>query len=269
MTLTPDQRKKKIVEVLNQREYADFTYLGQLFGVSEMTIRRDIEFLEKEGIVMRVYGGAKIRSERGYEASIQKRLNTNLQEKQSIAREAAKQIKDGDVIALDGSTTALQVSKFIKDRKNLTVITNNISISIELSTAPHIQTVLLGGFLRQSSLTLVGEMVKQSLNSFYIDKAFISSKAIHYTKGLTDFTVEEGQAKQAMIEKSNQVYILVDRTKFGKASFFQVMSPNEIETIITDQVKPLTIEQKECIKAFRDRGVDVILSHNQREKDGG
>lgn len=269
MTLTPDQRKKKIVEVLKQREYADFSYLGQLFSVSEMTIRRDIEFLEKRGIVMRVYGGAKIRSERGYEASIQKRLNTNLQEKRAIAMEAAKQIQDGDVIALDGSTTALQVSKWIKDRKKLTVITNNISISMELATAPQIQTVLLGGFLRQSSLTLVGEMIKQSLNSFYIDKAFISSKAIHHTKGLTDFTVEEGQAKQAMIEKSNQVYVLVDRTKFGKASFFQVMSPNEIETIITDQLKPLTYEQKECVQAFRDHGATVIKSLGEQEKNGG
>lgn len=264
MALTPDQRKKRIVEILKQHDNAEFSYLGKLFGVSEMTIRRDIEFLEKEGIVMRVYGGAKILSERGYEASIQERLNTNLQEKQAIAIEAAKYINDGDVIALDGSTTALEVSKQIKDRKNLTVITNNISISIELSTAPAIQTILLGGFVRQSSLSLVGEIVKQSLDAFYIDKAFISSKALHQIKGLTDFTVEEGEAKKAMINKSNQVYVLVDHTKLGEDSFFQVMRPEEIDTIITDQMKPLTVAQRECLESLQASGIKVIISdHTQ------
>lgn len=260
MGKTPEQRRKEIIGILKEQDYVDFTYLGELFKVSKMTIRRDIEFLEKKGMVDRVYGGAKLRSEPSYEATIQERLRTNQKEKQAIARQAAKYINDGDVIALDGSTTAIEVSKAIKERKNLTVITNNISIAIELSGVSDIKTVLLGGFVRDSSLTIVGATIGQSLASFYIDKAFISSKALDDTAGLTDFTVEEGEVKQAMIEKSNQVYVLVDHTKLGKLSFFQVMKPEQIEFIITDQVTPLTDEQKRCIQAFQEKGVNVMIS---------
>lgn len=260
MTRTPEQRRKEIIRILKEKDYANFAYLGELFQVSKMTIRRDIEFLEKKGIVDRIYGGVKLRSEPSYEATIQERLKTNQKEKQAIAKQAAKQIDDGDVIALDGSTTALEVSKAIKHRKNLTVITNNISIAIELSTTPDIQTVLLGGFVRDSSLSVVGATVEQSLRSFYIDKAFISSKALDDTAGLTDFTVAEGEAKQAMIKKSNQVYVLVDHTKLGKLSFFQVMNADQVDTIITDQVTPFTAEQKRCVQAFLEKGVNVIIS---------
>lgn len=260
MARTPEQRRNEILRVLKEKDYADFGYLGELFQVSQMTIRRDIERLEKKGMVDRIYGGVKLRTEPSYEATIQERLKTNQREKQAIAKLAAQHIHNGDVIAFDGSTTAIEVSKAIKDRKNLTVITNNISIAIELSTAPDIQTVLLGGFVRNSSLSLVGAVVEQSLRSFYIDKAFISSKALDDEAGLTDFTVAEGEAKKALIQKSNQVYVMVDHTKLGKLSFFQVMNADQIDTIITDQVKPLTAEQKRCIQSFREKGVNVMIS---------
>ncbi|SHF17136.1 transcriptional regulator, DeoR family [Seinonella peptonophila] len=260
MNLTPDQRRNKIIDILEQHDFVDFTYFGQYFNVSEMTIRRDIEYLERAGEVVRVYGGAKLRNDRGYEASIQERLKTNHKEKQVIAKQAAAQIFDGDVIALDGSTTALEVSKLIKDRKNLTVITNNISIAIELSTAVDIQTVLLGGFVRGSSLSLVGAMVEQSLGAFYIDKTFISSRALHYTEGLTDITVEEGEAKKAMVEKSNRVYVLVDHTKLDNLSFFHVIDREKIDVIITDQLVPFTQEQQQLIENFRTDGIEVMIS---------
>lgn len=260
MALTPEQRRVKIIEILKRHDFVDYTYLKDMFNVSEMTIRRDIEQLVKTGEAVRVYGGAKLQIERGYEASIQERLNTNHLEKQSLAEEAAKQINDGDVIALDGSTTALEVSKLIKDRKDLTVITNNISIAIELATSPDITTVLLGGFVRGSSLSLVGAMVEQTLASFYIDKAFISSKALNDKEGLTDITMEEGQAKQAMIDKANHVYVLVDHTKLGNLSFFQVLNIDEIDTVITDQVKPLTTEQTAIIHNLQANGIQVLIA---------
>lgn len=260
MTLSPDRRRKKIIGFLEQHEHADFAQLSKLFNVSEMTIRRDIEQLEKAGEVVRVYGGVRLKPGRIYEASIQERLNLNINEKTQIAQKAAELVCDGDVIALDGSTTALELSKQIKDRKNLTVITNNMSIALELSSSPGIQTVLLGGFLRGSSLTLVGALIESSLSSFFIDKAFISSRALNYSAGLTDITVEEGEVKQAMVKKSNKVYVLVDHTKIAKLAFFHVIEKDQIDKIITDQLVQFTEDQKQCLEDFRASGVDVIIA---------
>lgn len=265
MTHTPYMRRKKIIEVLEQTECVDFSFFSDLFKVSEMTIRRDVEQLEKAGEVVRVYGGVKLRTNRAYEATIQERLNTNKKEKMAIAIKASELIMDGDVIALDASTTALEVSKLIKDRKNLTVVTNNISIAIELSSYKNIKTILLGGFLRGRSLSLIGASLKTFLESMFIDKVFLSSKALNFSEGLTDATVEEGEAKQAMIEKSNQIYVLVDHTKLGKLAFFQVIDKEHIDAIITDQCEPLTLDQEECLQLFRDYGVQVILA-DQNDK---
>ncbi|WP_339060510.1 DeoR/GlpR family DNA-binding transcription regulator [Tepidibacillus marianensis] len=254
----PFVRRKKIVEYLWEHDYADVASLSHLCDVSEMTIRRDLEKLEKDGDVVRVYGGAKIKINSPYEATVEERLNTNRQEKMLIAEKAAELINDGDVIVFDASTSALEVSKLIKDRQRLTVITNNISIAIELSGAANITTILLGGTLRGSSLSLVGASIKKGLEGIFIDKAFISSRALNFEEGLTDITIEEGEAKQALIEKAKRVYVLVDHTKVDKLSFFQVCDKKEIHTIITDGLNELTDEQKQCLENYREYGVEVI-----------
>lgn len=227
-----------------------------------MTIRRDLEKLERDGDIVRVYGGAKIKINSPYEATVEERLNTNKKEKMAIARKAAELIEDGDVIAFDASTTALEVSKLIKDRQRLTVITNNISIAIELSTATHITTMLLGGSLRGTSLSLVGATIRKCLEGIYIDKAFISSRALNFQEGLTDITIEEGEAKQALIEKANKVIVIADHTKLDKLSFFQVCGKERFNTIITDRFEPLTKEQDLTIEAFREYGIEVIVADN-------
>lgn len=260
MSGLPHVRRKKIIEHLWEHDSADVTYLSNLFSVSEMTIRRDLEKLEKDGDVVRVYGGAKIKINSPYEATVEERLNTNKKEKMAIARKAAELIEDGDVIAFDASTTALEVSKLIKNKQMLTVITNNISIAIELSTSVNITTILLGGFLRGTSLSLVGASIKKLLEGKYIDKAFISSRALNFKEGLTDITIEEGEAKQAIIEKANKVYIIADHTKIGKLSFFQVCGKERIDTIITDKLEQLTEEQQEILDDFRKSGIDVIIA---------
>lgn len=257
---SPIKRRKKIISILEGTDYVDVSYLSNLFQVSEMTIRRDLETLEKAGDLIRVHGGAKLKTKRVYEASIEKRLNTNKKEKMAIAREAAKLVEDGDVIAFDASTTALEVSKLIKDREKLTVVTNNISIAIELADAKNIAVILLGGFLRGKSLSLVGASLQTHLHSIYIDKAFISSKALNFSEGLTDATIDEGEAKQALIDKSNQLYVIADHTKLGKLAFFRVCGKEKIDKIITDQLVPLEPEQQNCVNSYREFGTEVIIA---------
>ncbi|RHW35769.1 DeoR/GlpR transcriptional regulator [Neobacillus notoginsengisoli] len=258
MSNVPENRRKKIVSILEESDYAEVSQLSTQFRVSEMTIRRDLEFLEKAGDVIRVYGGVKLKTKRVHEASIEKRLNTNKAEKMAIAREASKLIEDGDVIAFDASTTAYEVSKLIKTKKKLTVVTNNISIAIELSDAEDVTVILLGGFLRGKSLSLVGASLRKYLQSIFIDKAFISSKALNFTEGLTDATIDEGEAKQALIGKSSQVIVLVDHTKLGKLAFFEVCKKDKIDKIITDELETLLPDQEECIECYLSHGIPVI-----------
>jgi DeoR family fructose operon transcriptional repressor len=259
MSNLPHLRRKKIIDILGQNNYAEVSYLSDFFNVSEMTIRRDLEKLKKEGEISRIHGGATLKTEKSYEATIEERININKKEKMAIAKKALELIEDGDVIAFDASTTALEISRLLKDKK-LTVITNNIGIAIELSDATQITVILLGGFLRGKSLSLVGASLKKSLESLYIDKVFISSKALSFREGLTDATIEEGEAKQAMIAKANKVYVIVDHTKINKVAFFKVCEKDKIDKVITDRLEPLTEEQEECLQDFRDQGIEVVLA---------
>ncbi|WP_270180281.1 DeoR/GlpR family DNA-binding transcription regulator [Alkalihalobacillus sp. CinArs1] len=260
MSNSPVNRRKQIIDILGQTDYADVTYLSNVFNVSEMTIRRDIDRLEKDNEVIRVYGGVKLKTKRLYEASIEERLKSNHSEKMAIARIAAGLINDGDVIAFDASTTALEVSKLIKDKEKLTVVTNNISIAIELSDTPGIAVILLGGFLRDKSLSLVGPSIKKFLESIYIDKAFFSAKALNFHEGLTDSTIDEGEAKQAMIEKTSQLNVIADRSKLGCVSFFKICGKERIDRIITDELEPYTPKQKECVTSYKTYGTEVVIA---------
>lgn len=262
MNYLPQDRRDEIINILKSKEYAEIPYLSQKFNVSEMTIRRDIEKLENLGKVIRVYGGVRLKEirEREYEGSVDERKHINSEEKKAIAREAAKFIEDGDVIAFDASTTALEVSLQIKFKKKVTVVTNNITIAVELAEDPEITIILLGGFLRRTSLSLTGSLITKYLDSIYIDKAFISSKAINFNDGMTDSLMDEGEAKQALLLRSNQLYALCDNSKIDTLAFFKVCPANRISTLITDSFEQMTEEQKECIESFKQIGVNVVIA---------
>ncbi|EGA90838.1 DeoR family transcriptional regulator [Planococcus donghaensis MPA1U2] len=256
----PLERQKNILTVLEKKDYAEVSYLSQKFNVSEMTIRRDLEKLEKEGELIRVLGGAKLSTKKVYEGTVDERLSTNLTEKRQIASVAVSLIENGDVIAFDASTSALEVSKRLKGFESLTVVTNNISIAVELASEKGITVILLGGYVRGKSLSTIGGSLSQYLQSINIDKCFISSKAISFEEGLTDATIDEGEAKQAMIRKSNQVIVLADHTKLDTVAFFQVCPSNSIQTIITDKPENPTSAETTCIERFQESGTTIYLA---------
>lgn len=256
----PLERQKGILTVLEKKDYAEVSYLSQEFNVSEMTIRRDLEKLEKEGELIRVLGGAKLSTKKVYEGTVDERLSTNLAEKRKIAVMAVSLIEDGDVIAFDASTSALEVSKRLKGFESLTVVTNNISIAVELASEKGITVILLGGYVRGKSLSTIGGSLVQYLQSINIDKCFISSKAISFEEGLTDATIDEGEAKQAMIRKSNQVIVLADHTKLETVAFFQVCPASSIQIIVTDKPENPTDAQIASISQFKMNGTTIYTA---------
>ncbi|MED3785999.1 DeoR/GlpR family DNA-binding transcription regulator [Peribacillus frigoritolerans] len=228
------QRHQKIVELVNERSSIRVTELSEIFSVTEETIRRDLEKLEKETKLKRSHGGAVSLQEDDSEIHFSERVITNVNEKKVIAYEAAKRIVEGDRIILDASTTAWYMSKALQNIP-LTVITNSTKVVMELSKKEKIEVISTGGRLLSKSLSFVGPIAEKSLTMYHVNKTFLSCKGIHLEEGLSDSNEGQALLKKKMIERSDTVILMVDSSKFGKKAFSLIVPPNEVDEVITDR----------------------------------
>ncbi|QIZ07534.1 DeoR/GlpR transcriptional regulator [Priestia megaterium] len=227
------ERQKKIVELVNERLSIRVTELSKIFSVTEETIRRDLEKLEKEGLLMRSHGGAVSIEKDQSETSYLEREITNAAEKKAIARAAVQSIESGDQIVLDASTTAWYVAKELPDM-SLTVLTNSIKVAIELSKKEQIKVISTGGTLLSQSLSYVGPLAERSLAMYHVNKAFLSCKGVHLDKGLSDFNELQALLKKQMMEIADETILMVDSSKFGTRAFSHISPVTNIDCIITD-----------------------------------
>ncbi|WP_144528344.1 DeoR/GlpR family DNA-binding transcription regulator [Peribacillus simplex] len=227
------QRHQKIVELVNERSSIRVIELSEIFSVTEETIRRDLEKLEKETKLIRSHGGAVSLQEDDSEIHFSERVITNVNEKKVIAYEAAKRVVEGDRIILDASTTAWYMSKALPNIP-LTVITNSTKVVMELSKKEKIEVISTGGRLLSKSLSFVGPIAEKSLTMYHVNKTFLSCKGIHLEEGLSDSNEGQALLKKKMIERSDSVILMVDSSKFGKKAFSLIVPPSEVDEIITD-----------------------------------
>lgn len=227
------ERQRKIVELVNEKLSIRVTELSKIFSVTEETIRRDLEKLEKDNLLRRSHGGAVSIEENQSETSYIEREITNAVEKRAIALEAIKSIEAGDQIVLDASTTAWYMAKELPDMP-LTVLTNSIKVAIELSKKEQIRVISTGGSLLAQSLSFVGPLAERSLGMYHVNKAFISCKGVHLEKGLSDFNELQALVKKQMMEIADETVLMVDSSKFGVRSFSQISALSNIDCIITD-----------------------------------
>lgn len=231
------------------------TDLAARFGVSESTIRRDLRELEEAGLIQRTHGGAVLPDLRRYEPSFHQKEAERRQEKNAIARIAARLVNDGDTIILDSGTTTLALARLLHGRTNLTVVTNSIVIAAELAGAPGVEVVVTGGILKGRTLALVGAEVARFLNKVNVDRVFLGINGIDLEAGLTTPTLAEAETKQAMIRAAREVVVLADHTKLGRVTFAHVASLQEVHRLITDAgASPQFIGQ------LRDAGLDVHVA---------
>ncbi|CAH0262529.1 DeoR/GlpR family DNA-binding transcription regulator [Peribacillus simplex] len=228
------QRHQKIVELVNERSSIRVTELSEIFSVTEETIRRDLEKLEKETKLIRSHGGAVSLQEDDSEIHFSERVITNVNEKKVIAYEAAKRVVEGDRIILDASTTAWYMSKALPNIP-LTVITNSTKVVMELSKKEKIEVISTGGRLLSKSLSFVGPIAEKSLTMYHVNKTFLSCKGIHLEEGLSDSNEGQALLKKKMIERSDAVILMVDSSKFGKLAFSLIVPPSEVDEVITDR----------------------------------
>jgi DeoR/GlpR family transcriptional regulator of sugar metabolism len=253
-------RRLRIVEYIRKRErgVVSITELSQLLAVSEMTVRRDLALLESKGVLRRVHGGAIAYQPSEGDRPFSDRSTRANPQKKVIGWLAAQLVQDGDRIILDAGTTTLQMAYNLTSKNRLTVITNNIPISIELSAYPNITIVLLGGIVKHMELCTIGNMVRQSLSLLSADKYFLSATSFSTGMGAMETDMAETEVKQAMLRSAGEVILVADSVKFEMTSLIQVAPTHHIHKIVTDDGLPL-----ETIHAIESKGVEVITPQKQ------
>src|SRR5579875_1905097 len=228
------ERRQRIFEDIESSGIASVRELAHRFEVSTITVMRDLQELEQEGLIRRVHGGAISVRGASYEPPFLARESQYLSEKQRIAAKAVEMIQDGDSIILDVGTTTLEIARALKGKRNLTVLVSNLRAALELASQPAIQVIVVGGMLRASELSMVGHLTEQTLRSFQVDKAFIGVGGITLEHGLTEFNFDEAGTKRAMFECARERIVVADHTKFGKVMFTRVAPLSEVDLIVTN-----------------------------------
>ncbi|WDV47977.1 DeoR/GlpR family DNA-binding transcription regulator [Clostridiaceae bacterium M8S5] len=248
-------RLKKIEELLIENGSVIISNLSELLKVSEETIRRDLEKLEKEKKLKRVRGGAYLPQTSDTEVPIKIRETIYIEEKQSIGSACIDLIEDGDCIMLDSSTTALYIAKNLNGtNKRLKVITNSLKITNEFENNKSVKVICLGGTLRKSTSSFVGYMTTDALENVSAHKAFVSCSSINAEFGVTDNHELGARVRKNMFKRSMKKYLIVDYTKFDSPAANKICDLGDIDVIITDRDIP-----KKYTKVLNEKDVDVIV----------
>ena len=229
-----DSRREAIAVAVAERGRVSVANLSQTLHVSDMTVRRDLEVLEDQGLVRRVRGGAVARTSNAYEPPYLKRRSQHTDAKQRIAEAAAELILDGDTVVLDTGTTSLALARVIRGRKMITVVTAALRVATELANEPDIRVVVAGGFIRPNELSLVGALAESAFREFNCDTAFIGAGGVHPVKGVTEFNADDARVKRLALAASTRHVVLADASKLGRVAFANVASIDEIGLLITD-----------------------------------
>ncbi len=208
--------------------------LSAEFEVTEETIRRDLEKLDKEGLVKKTYGGAVPVQNFNTDLPHNVRKKANVESKQKIAEKISKIFNDGDCIMIDASSTAQMVLNFIKHLKNITIITNSVEALIELADKEDWHVYSTGGKLKKGSLSLVGPSAQRLIRGYHVDYAVCSSKGIDMANGITDSNEKDSEMKQAMFDSAETKILVIDSSKFDKTSLIKVSDVTDVDIIATD-----------------------------------
>jgi len=250
------ERRSEIINKIKTQRMIKVADLVSEYRVSVETIRRDLEYLESAGFLRRVYGGAVAVSLYGQEPGYSHREVANYDQKRAIGIKAAELIDDGDTLFFDVGTTALEVARNLKDKKDLTVITNASLIAHEMIQVPNCRVILLGGELRSGELSVSGHICDQNLLNFYANKLIMGAGGISLQSGYTDYHITESNTRRCMIERSDIIIAVADYSKFGVTAMNYTCPVNRVDKLVTDWTV-----SKDIIQDFRESGVELIVAN--------
>lgn len=254
-SLIPAQRRAWIQEYLTAEKIVRSAELSERLCISEATVRRDLEWLEKEGVLERTHGGAILTQRMRLEPKYFHRAKVHAEEKRLIGIAAAGLIEDGDIVFVNSGTTTTQLIRNIRAGSEITVVTNNLSAPLELGE-PGFELLLMGGSFQPRSNSVAGRFAFDNLSQVYADKAFIGVDGISIEQGCTVPSNAEAEIVRLMIERTRgQVIILADHSKWGMVSNFEVAGVNRIARLVTDEGMDM-----EALDALADRGIEIIIA---------
>ena len=244
----PAERRKQIQEHLTMHKVATLVELSRMLNTSTATIRRDLEKLEKTGFLERTRGGAVLSRRLSQESEYQQRLLDNPDAKHRIGKVAASLIENGDVVFLNGGTTTIEILRHIRPDINITVIANNLSVAFEIGNMDF-EVIILGGTYQPSSLSVGGYFSTECLKKIYADKFFIGVDGLSLKYGITFPLKTESELVRTMIERTRgPIYVVVDHSKWGTISTYEVAQIETIHGIITDRpFEKTTLEDLEAL----------------------
>ena len=251
-----EERRRKILELLEQQERVTVGELVQHFGISAVTIRGDLDALAESGALVRSHGGAVKRLNPLLDYPINFKETLHHAEKVRIGAAVAQMVRPDQRIILDSGTTTAEIARQIKQLRlsSLTVITNALNIAMELANLPHISVIMLGGMLRQMSYSLVGPHAEQALRDLNADQVFLGVDGLDAEFGLSTPDLLEAKLNELMIRVSREVTVVADSSKFQKRSLSVISKLDSVHRVVTDDKAP-----PEMVAALRSRNIEVIL----------
>lgn len=253
--LLSEPRRRRILEWLQEEGSARVRELAAAFGVSEATIRQDLERLENEGFITREHGGAYLNNVTPQSGVMMLHHQENMDKKRRIGVLAASLVKDGETLILDAGTTTTEIAVRLTNRRDLTLITNALNIAIILGTVPTFAVHMPGGQFKSPTLSLSGDKSVEYFRNIFAGKLFLATAGVALDTGLTYPSFADLQLKEAMIKAAAHVYLVADSTKINRSSFTRLGSLDVIHSFITDD----GISDRDA-KEFEKRGIELLVA---------
>lgn len=250
-----NKRQQFILDEIESQKFVEVNALSEKSGVSTVTIRKDLKYLENNRLLYRTHGGASKESQYAFERNVNEKEFVQVSQKKKIAEEALKFINNNDFIILASGTSIHYLARILTGFKKLTVVTPALYVSLELTQDPFIDVIQLGGTLRKSSASVIGIIPETDLKGFSCNKLFLGADGISVTYGLTTSNAPEAHLNQIMIESSEKVIVLADSTKINKRGFGKICDIEHVDILITDSGI-----SKEDLEAFENIGIEVIVA---------
>lgn len=239
--MTPLERRRQVVKLIEQNGAVIVRDLANQFDVTPVTIRSDLEFLEKRGLVVKSHGGAVLPETEHRFRYITETIHENFDRKDAIARCAESLVQQGSTVILDAGSTNAILARHLHDR-DITVVTNSVPVIGELVSDERVNLIAVGGAIRKQVKAMVGEFTRRALSSMNVDVLFLGASGYTIDGGVTTVNLLEAEAKQAMIASAQYVCVLVDSTKYGEVKFAKVCQWEDVDELITDSADPKLVD---------------------------
>lgn len=250
-----EERKHLIVELINKQVKATVAELCNNFSVSPATIRNDLRELEVAGLLKRTHGGAISNKKANFELNSYEKEVENIHKKMAICKAALEYVQDGDTIAIDTGSTTFEFAKMLPAKKNITVVTNDLQIASYLEKNSDVTIILTGGVVRRNFHSIIGPIALSSMEGLTVDRCFLAANGVSISRGITTPNMEQAQIKQKLVSFSDEVILLVDSSKMGKASFVKFAEFKNVDLMITDDEAP-----EDILEELKKLGVSIEVA---------